>query len=223
VFERRVAGGPPPRTEDTILRRFKFCCVYRAADRVSQYMIRNVGYHGEPCRPEDRLFQIVAFRTFSRPETWETVRRSIGRYPALDDLASGQFTAALERARAVNGGLYTAAFILCANNAYSQPAKHLNHVELWRHMFIEDRLSAKLLETGTLREVYDLLRGYPLMGDFMSYQTAIDVGYSDLARFEEDEFVIAGPGALRGIRKGVHGHRQLHARRRRVLDGGPSG
>jgi hypothetical protein len=43
--------------------------VFRAVDRVSQYMIRNVCYHEEPCSSEDRLFQIVAFRTFSKIST----------------------------------------------------------------------------------------------------------------------------------------------------------
>jgi alpha-glutamyl/putrescinyl thymine pyrophosphorylase clade 1 len=200
ILQRRLAASPPPWTSDPILREFKFCNAYRAADRVSQYMIR-ICYHAEPCTPEDRLFQITAFRTFSRPATWEAARGYLGRYPVLEDLASGRFTAALEHARAVNGGLYTGAFILCANNAYGQPAKHLNHVELWRHMFLTDGLAARLLEAPTLGETYRLLRRYPLMGDFMSYQTAIDIGYSDLARFGEDGFVVAGPGALRGIRK----------------------
>jgi hypothetical protein len=39
------------------------------------------------------------------------------------------------------------------------------------------------------------------MGDFMSYQTAIDLNYSDLINFSENEFTQAGPGALRGIKK----------------------
>src|SRR5260370_37601800 len=39
------------------------------------------------------------------------------------------------------------------------------------------------------------------MGDFMSYQTTIDLNYSDLLDFSENEFTQAGPGALRGIRK----------------------
>lgn len=42
AFERRVAGQPPPWTDDPILATFKVCNVYRAADRVSQYMIRDV-------------------------------------------------------------------------------------------------------------------------------------------------------------------------------------
>lgn len=201
VFERRVAGEAGPWTDDPILRDFKFCNVFRAADRVSQYMIRDVCYHDERCSPEDRLFQIAAFRTFSKTATWRAVHDVLGRYPTVDDLADRSFTRALDDARARNGGLYTGAFILCATDAYGQSAKHLNHVELFRHMFLHDNLGAKLLDAGSLREVYDLLHGYPLMGDFMSYQTTIDLNYSGLISFSENEFTQAGPGAMRGIRK----------------------
>ena len=201
IFERRLAGDPPPWTSDRVLREFKFCNVFRAADRVSQYMIREVCYHGEPCTPADRLFQITAFRTFSRPATWRTVRGILGRYPLLDDLAAGSFTRALDAARASNGGLYTGAFILCATRAYGHAAKHLNHAAMLAHMFLQDSLASQLMDAGSLREVYDLLRGYPLMGDFMAYQTAIDLNYSDLLTFGENDFTQPGPGALRGIRK----------------------
>lgn len=201
VFERRVAGEPPPWTEDPILRKFKFCNVFRAADRVSQYMIKDVCYHTEPCSPEDRVFQIVACRAFSRITTWSTVRDYLGQYPTLTDLAEGSFRTALDHARQRHGGLYTGAFILCANNAYGQSLKHLNHVELFRHMFLQGRLGARILEASSLQQVYDLLHGYPLMGDFMSYQTAVDLNYSDLIGFSENDFTKEGPGSLRGIRK----------------------
>jgi hypothetical protein len=201
MFERRVAGGPGPWTSDPILREFKFCNVFRAADRVSQYMIRDVCYHGEHCTEEDRLFQITAFRTFSKTATWDTVRDILGRYPALDDLADGSFGSALDKARQRNRGLYTGAFILCATDAYGQSSKHRNHAELFRHMFLQGQLAVRLLEAKTLREVYGLLHGYPLMGDFMSYQTTIDLNYSTLLDFSENEFTQAGPGALRGIKK----------------------
>lgn len=201
AFERRVAGDPSPWTDDAILQTFKFCNVYRAADRVSQYMIREVCYHAESCTPEDRLFQIVAFRTFSKIETWRSVRAVLGRYPTLDDLADGSFGKALEFTKAANGGLYTGAFILCATDAYGQGVKHLNHIELFRHMFLVESLGKQLLEAASLRQIYDLLHRFPLMGDFMSYQTAIDLNYSDLINFSENEFTQAGPGALRGIKK----------------------
>ncbi|MGH3765703.1 MAG: nucleotide kinase domain-containing protein [Pseudonocardiaceae bacterium] len=201
AFERRVAGRPFPWTDDPILQEYKFCNVYRAADRVSQYMIRKVCYHDEPCSPEDRIFQIVAFRTFSKIDTWTTVRDFLGHYPTISDLIDGGFRKALDHARLQNGGLYTGAFILCANNAYGQSLKHLNHVELFRHMFLQDALSERILTASSLHHVYNLLHDYPLMGDFMSYQIAIDLNYSDLIDYSENEFTKAGPGALRGISK----------------------
>lgn len=201
TFERRVAGIPWPWTDDRIIQTFKFCNVFRAADRVSQYMIREVCYHDEPCSPEDRLFQIIAFRTFSKIETWQSVRNFLGHYPTLDDLEDASFLKALEHAKNQNGGLYTGAFILCATDAYGQGTKHRNHVELFRHMFLQGALGEQLLEAKSLHEVYELLHGYPLMGDFMSYQTSIDLNYSSLINFSENEFTQAGPGALRGIKK----------------------
>lgn len=201
VFERRLDGQPRPWTDDPILQTYKFCNVFRAADRVSQYMIRDVCYDETPCSDEDRLFQIVAFRTFSKIETWDTVREYLGHQPTLDDLATGALTKALEHAQAKNGGLYTGAFILCATNAYGQPAKYLNHIELFRHMFLADRLGEKLLKAGSLQEVFELLKSYPLMGNFMAYQTAIDLNYSALINFDENDFTVPGPGALRGMKK----------------------
>jgi hypothetical protein len=201
TFERRVSGQPPPWTDDPILREYKFCNVFRAADRVSQYMIREVCYHDEPCTPEDRLFQIVAFRTFSKIDTWRSLRDFLGRYPTLDDLADGSFGDGLERVKVLNRGLYTGAFILCAADAYGQSSKHRNHVELFRHMFLKGNLGERLQQAGSLRQVYEELHSYPLMGDFMAYQTAIDLNYSGIINFSENDFTQAGPGALRGIRK----------------------
>ena len=68
-------------------------------------------------------------------------------------------------------------------------------------MFVKDRLGEKLQTAKSLAEVYSLLHGYPLMGDFMSYQTAIDLNYCEVVDFSENDFTQPGPGALRGIRK----------------------
>jgi hypothetical protein len=88
MFKRRVAGEAGPWTEDPILREFKFCNVFRAADRVSQYMIRDVCYHDESCTDEVRLFQITAFRTFSIrlffPPKWG-INDHLPEQPILDN------------------------------------------------------------------------------------------------------------------------------------------
>jgi hypothetical protein len=201
AFERRVARSEPPWTFDPIISEFKFCNVFRAADRVSQYLIRAVCYHSEPCTLADRLFQIVAFRLFSKIATWETVLDYLGRQPTLEDLATDCFTNALAAALSRNGTIYTGAFILCANSSYGQPYKYLTHIELLRHMFVLDDLASKIRECRSLEDLYWTLHGYPLIGDFMAYQIAIDLNYSEIIDFDEDDFTQPGPGALRGIKK----------------------
>jgi hypothetical protein len=201
MFLRRADGQPAPWTSDPILQAYKFCNVYRATDRISQYLIRDVIYKDTQASPADVLFRIVAFRFFSRSETWDSVTDYLGRQPVITDLADGSLAAAVEHALATNGKLYTGAFILCANQAYGYARKHLNHLALWQDMFIINGLAEQLLAAPSLRAVYDLLRTYPLMGDFMSYQIAIDLNYSPYINFSENDFTKAGPGARRGITK----------------------
>jgi hypothetical protein len=201
VFEQRLTGEAGPWTDDQILQTYKFCNVYRAADRVSQYMIRNVCYSDDDITEADRVFQIVAFRTFSNIATWDSLTMLLGRAPVIDDIRNGRLEAALTSIRESNKRLYTGAFILCATNAYGRGLKHLNHVELFRHMFVLSTLAEDILDAPSLARVYALLHEYPLMGDFMSYQVAIDLNYSELIDFSENDFTQPGPGALRGIKK----------------------
>jgi hypothetical protein len=201
IYERRLRGEPGPWTEDPILNEYKFCNVFRAADRVSQYMIRDVAYREDESSLDDRAFQIVAFRTFSKISTWESLKSFLGGAPRIEQLESGEFERALDQTRAEQGGLYTGAFILCATNAYGRTTKHLNHVELFRDMFVRNDLGRQIREAPSLEAVYDLLHAYPLMGDFMSYQIAIDLNYSNLIDFSENDFTRPGPGALRGLKK----------------------
>lgn len=201
IFERRVQGVAPPWTRDPILETFKFCNVYRASDRVSQFLIRDVAYADDGATELDTIFRIVAFRTFSRPATWQAVARYLGGQPTLKDLASDRFLNALDHAREETSGLYTGAFILCATDAYGRALKHHNHVELFRDMFLRRAAGGRILAAQSLKSVFDILHEFPLMGDFMSYQTAVDLNYSPLLPFDENDFTVAGPGALRGIRK----------------------
>jgi hypothetical protein len=201
AFERRLSGAAWPWTDDPILQTFKFCNVYRAADRVSQYMISDVAYAADVGDFADRAFQIVAFRTFSNIATWDGLRSELGRAPRLADLASGAFERALDKVKARNGGLYTGAFILCANKAFGFDEKHRNHAALFKYMFLKERLDRSIAAANSLEQVVQALQNFPLMGRFMAYQTAVDLNYSELIGFSENDYTQAGPGALRGLKK----------------------
>jgi hypothetical protein len=66
IFLRRLAGQHSPWTTDPILRDHRFTNVYRASDRVSQFLIRHVIYEGDQSAEE------VVFRTLSPDQETNT-------------------------------------------------------------------------------------------------------------------------------------------------------
>jgi hypothetical protein len=67
-----------PLTNDEIIQKHKFTNVYRASDRVSQYLIKNVIYQENAFTSEDILLRILIFKIFNKPETWEYLETKIG-------------------------------------------------------------------------------------------------------------------------------------------------
>jgi hypothetical protein len=201
IFERRVSGQLGPWTTDEILGRFKFCNTFRASDRVSQYLIGRVIYDGreEERSPADTFLRIVLFRLFSKESTWDALEQATGGVSCAT-LAGEQAATALDQLRE-RQSIYTAAFILCAHDAFRQPSKHRNHLALVHHMFGEHKLARSLAQAQSLQEVYELLLGFPMIGPFMAYQLTIDLNYSPHLNFSENDFTVPGPGAVRGLRK----------------------
>lgn len=201
IFEARLEDPYGPWTEDPILARFKFCNTFRASDRVSQYLIARVIYDpaASDLAPEDTFLRTVLFRLFSKESTWEALEEATGgvRRETLDTERLGDLLDELRREQPI----YTAAFILCAHNAYGHRSKHRNHLELVRRMFAPGALGTQIARAGRLEDVYDALREWPMIGAFMGYQLAIDLNYSDHLTFDENDFTVPGPGAVRGLQK----------------------
>lgn len=214
IYLRRLEGQSAPWSNDPILRTYKFCNAYRAADRVSQYLIGQVIYGAQSSySADDELMRIVLFRLFSKPATWQLLCREHGDV-TLATLRSGGLAQTLDRAFGEGQRLYTAAFILCANRSYGFERKHRNHIALLEQMLRPGGLSRAVSKAKSLNELTTALREYPLIGPFMAYQLAIDINYSELCDFDESEFTIAGPGAKRGIDKcfsdiGGHSHEEI--------------
>jgi hypothetical protein len=198
IFYKRLDSAIlPPYTDDPILSRYKFCNTYRAADRVSQFLICNVIY-GFETNPENVLFRIFLFRLLNKIETWKYLEGVLGQI-TLANFNHSTYSEILTRLRVVQP-IYGNAFILCANKSFGFEKKQDNHLALLSHVFATGMV-ARLLEAPTLQDLFLRLRELPLIGDFMAYQLAIDFTYSPLYSFGENDYTVAGPGALRGIQK----------------------
>lgn len=201
IYFRRLEGQDGPWTADPILGTYKFCNAYRAADRVSQYLIREVIYSDEgDYGAEDQLLRIILFRLFSKPETWELLCDAHGDV-TIDNFRRTDFGRPLDRAFDSGEKLYTAAFILCANRAYGHQRKHRNHLDLLEEMLRPGGIPRAVAKATSIGDLVTELQTYPLIGPFMAYQLAIDINYSELCDFDEDGWTLAGPGARRGIAK----------------------
>jgi len=78
--------------------------------------------------------------------------------------------------------------------------KHENHLALLEYM-MRTGAPRQVARAKSLKSVFETLRAYPSLGDFLAFQFAIDLNYSDVIDFQEADFVVAGPGARSGIRK----------------------
>ena len=199
MFYRRLRGSSAPLTDDPILARFKFTNAYRASDRVSQYLIRNVIYGG-PQSPEEVFFRTLLFKVFNRIETWELLKAAI-REVEYSSYSFDDYDQSLSQALTDGRAIYSAAYIMPSpGRAFGYPQKHRNHLRLIERM-MEDEMPQRVAEARTMRDAFGLLRSYPSIGDFLAYQFVTDLNYSEVTDFSEMEFVVPGPGALDGIRK----------------------
>jgi hypothetical protein len=197
MYERRLRGEPQPWTDDPVLTAYRFTNAFRAADRVSQYLIRNVIYQG-PSEPDEVLFRILLFKFFNKVETWELLEREVGPVD-LGTFSPDHASDVLAGARQRGVPVYSNAYIVPPVPGMPSP-KHTGHLRLVMDM-IDSGLARRVCATSGLQELFELLRRMPGVGDFLAYQFAIDVAYSPLVAHDENEYVVAGPGALDGLSK----------------------
>jgi hypothetical protein len=199
IFDQRRLGMPAPWTDDPILQQYKFTNAFRASDRTSQFLIRNVIYEGDTA-PAEICFRILLFKVFNRIETWELLNEQFGEI-RYDTFSFENYDKILNTAWSAGRRIYSAAYIMPSGGLVSKyPRKHQMHLRLVETM-IREELPARLAEARSMARAFDLLRGYPTIGDFLAYQFVTDLNYSPLTQFSESEFVVAGPGAKDGIRK----------------------
>ena len=196
-----VARHSQPWTDDPVLATYKFTNAYRAADRVSQFLIRHVIYRDDlPSTPREVFFRILLFKLFNKIETWELLVQTFGPI-TFEDYRFAHYDAVLQRALRGGRRLYSAAYIMPpGSQTFGRSAKHQNNLLLLERM-MKEQVPERLGQTRTMQDGFEQLRSYPTIGDFLAYQFITDINYSEITDFSEMDFVVPGPGARDGLRK----------------------
>jgi len=201
IFFKRLRGEDAPWTADPILQTYKFVNVYRASDRVSQYLIRNV------IRPADSvtdtIFRVVLFKIFNRISTWETLSDEFEELIWSNYSFKDYYTFLSVVMKERKQPIFNSAYMLPG-----QRSKQLLGTHYARKHGVYLRVLEKMLRdvdivTGaeSLEQLYNILISYPYVGRFLAYQWAIDLNYTDIFNFSENDYVVPGPGCIRGMDK----------------------
>jgi hypothetical protein len=137
---------------------------------------------------------------FNKESTWELLESKFGDI-TLNTFDVKEYSKVLENAISNGIKIYNDAYISCANKAYGYDRKHDNHLMLLYNMFFIDKAHLKILKSKDMKESFNILKNYPLIGNFMAYQLITDINYSNAVNFSETSFTVVGPGSERGIKK----------------------
>jgi hypothetical protein len=202
VFFNRLRQMEAPWTLDPVMIKYKFTNAYRVLDRVSQFLIDSIIKPDikSGLSDEDILFRILLYKIFNKIETWELLEGALGElswrtysFQEYDNVLSSAFQGGIS--------IYSAAYIMASGkSAFGYERKHQNHLTLLEFM-MQNNFAARVMLSRSMSQLYDILLSYPLIGPFLAYQYATDINYSELTDFTEEDFVVAGPGAIDGITK----------------------
>tara|TARA_R110001599_G_scaffold181261_1_gene374022 strand:+ start:1593 stop:2639 length:1047 start_codon:yes stop_codon:yes gene_type:complete len=186
-------------TDDPILQAHKFTNAYRACDRVSQYLIRNVIY-SDKFDSRSLFLRIILFKLFNKIETWELLESEFDIITE-ESFCSKRFSSFLDKQMTKGKRIYSNAYMMASGcKEFNVTRKHQAHLQLVALM-LKNNLPKKIQDSASMREAYEKILAYPMIGKFLAYQYVTDINYSELTDFSENEFTMPGPGADDGIKK----------------------
>ena len=154
-----------------------------------------------PASTAEVVFRILLFKLFNKIETCQQLEKAHGGALTWENYSFGRYDQVLSTLLDTKKQVYSAAYMMPpGGREFGHPRKHQNHLRLLERMMAEG-LPQRLADAPTMAAAFALLRAYPTIGDFLAYQYATDINYSNVTNFAETEFVMAGPGARDGIEK----------------------
>lgn len=187
---------------DLVYESYRFTNVYRATDRVTQYLIKEIIYSDDHDLDEESLLlNILLFKVFNRISTWKATKNEFGYFNAHEfkpSLLSNFLDDQIKKAP-----IFNPAYIMTASSdKYRHLArKHARWLSMIEQEVIAGGVLKAILDAKSMQEVFQLLNGCTFIGPFLAYQYTIDMNYSPVIDFDENSFVKAGIGAQRGIEK----------------------
>ena len=190
----------PPWTKDPILRYYKFTNVCREHDRNTMWLINAVVGNND-LSYTSKLANATLFRIFNKIETAKLLQIPISNIRSLDPIKLAE-----KVEPQLTDTPWTGAYLCSATKRYFRQYtgtdSDIESVLMVVQELFEDPYWKRTAYTpyADPAEVIDKLQKYPGISDFLAYQLFVDFTYIKEFPFSENEFTIAGVGAVSGLK-----------------------
>jgi len=183
VWRRRQEGEAQPWTTDEVIATRKFTNVFRLLDPGSQFVMTDL-----VCDDQfEFLARCLLYRITNLPEAWRSFEGDLNLVERPDE-----FRAHLHARKARGERVFSGAYMI-----WGGTEKGVDKID---HVFgvLEGAAPglADFLMADTQADRFEALSGCRGVGYFNAMQVLTDFGYN--TEYREDEFVVPGPGALKG-------------------------
>jgi hypothetical protein len=203
-------------TDDPIIAGKKFTNVYRVLDYGSQFVLTDL--IDPELDPADQLMRLFLYRHTGRVEAWKVLEMTTG-YPTRDNLddviaawkayrgdfkwgSGGPSTPGgirKHKTKTYKRPIFTGAYLVFPQSTVPGTDKFDSIMDLTRRLFIDGNVAELFLGATLQRARFNALCGNKGVANFMSMQILTDWGYTPhCGEDRENDFVIAGPGAVKG-------------------------
>ncbi len=194
-YRRFVLEKKYPWTEDVVLRRFKFCNVFRQLDVGSQYVTDKILSSGGDM--ESIVYNVMLYRLFNLPYTYELLGgfNQVGKMKRCNSLA-----ARLVDAKNKGHKLFNDAYLTAPGNDLNGRIKAVGYLEGIYELQHADYRSVLegISAADSMYDAWMTVRSCRFFGPFISYQVVLDLMW----KFDwpdKDIFTYVGPGAKSAV------------------------
>lgn len=200
IYRQRAEHIPPPWTLNPILSKYKFTNVRREHDKTTIWYIKNIASNPN-LSYKDKILRTIPYRLYNKIQTAEmfglSENKKIDKKSCYEALKSSDSSYKVYTNAYLSSGLKR-----CLRKYFNNtpvellPMRLMNHID--RTYNIESIFRSFTLASDCTDWFANNFKG---IGNFMSYQIFVDYSYISEFPFSENEYVVAGLGAIKGLQK----------------------
>ena len=205
-IKKDIKGLPAPWTDNPIIKEFRFTNVRREHDKETKWVIENI------CNAEmsvaNKWVNLILFRMINKSETcqhfmpidfenvdWKRITDYVMNAPEDYVMFTNAFKTSGVKGAAARALGHVSAF---KDKEHGVPPI-ISVIQYCKTLYDNEELITSLGDCTTAQEFFNCLQQISGIAYFLAYQIFVDWTYCPESLWSENEFVVAGPGARRGL------------------------